>query len=224
MSGRRARVLIARGALVLVLACALFARAIDLRQMRATIDALQSPEATTRYLSWRALIDELQRVPSEPTRLQRVNEFFNRTIHYSDDMTVWHQEDYWATPIEMLGVGAGDCEDYAIGKYFTLLELGVPVKKLRMTYVLATVGGRYSHTTVAHMVLVYYATPDADPLVLDSLISDIQPASARPDLKPVYSFNASGVWLGAAASPTPVDRLSRWQDVLIKMRREGYEF
>jgi len=215
----------AGGACMLVLAVVLASRvgAIDLRAMRATIDALHDDAARERYSQWRGLIAELAGAP-EPVRLRRVNEFFNRTIRFADDQVVWHQEDYWATPLETLGAGAGDCEDYAIAKYFTLQELGIPVRKLRMTYVLATVGGRYSHTTVAHMVVAYYDTPDAEPLLLDSLIADIQSASERPDLKPVYSFNAQGVWMGTAPSPTPVDRLSRWQDVLIKMHKEGHVF
>jgi len=196
--------------------------ALDLRAMRAAIESWHSAPARERFERWRALVDETRGDP-EPARLKRVNEFFNRTIHFADDITVWHQEDYWATTLETLGAGAGDCEDYAIAKYFTLIEAGVEPGKLRMTYVIATIGGSRSHTTAPHMVLAYYPVPDGEPLLLDSLITDILPASERQDLKPVYSFNALGVWLGGARSPTPVDRLSRWQDVLIKMHREGHD-
>lgn len=196
--------------------------ALDLRAMRAAIDAWHSDDARNRYATWRTLAADLKRHP-ERDRLRLVNDFFNRAIQFSDDMSVWGQEDYWATPLETLGAGAGDCEDFAIAKYFTLLESGVPVHRLRLTYVLAHVGVQGT-TTVAHMVLTYFERPDADPLVLDSLTSEIRPAAGRPDLDPVYSFNGGGVWYGAASSPTPVDRLSRWQDVLIKMHKEGYEF
>lgn len=65
----------------------------------------------------------------------RVNQFFNSRIRFVDDMTVLGQEDYWATPVEALRKkGAGDCEDYALAKYFTLRELGVPASQLRITY------------------------------------------------------------------------------------------
>ena len=77
----------------------------------------------------------------------------------------------------------------------------------------------------AHMVLTYYASPDAVPLVLDSLIDAIKPASQRTDLLPVYAFNAEGVWLPGAKGNTRVSdtkRLSRWQDVLKKMQAEGF--
>ena len=42
------------------------------------------------------------------------------------------KKDYWATPIEFMGTGAGDCEDYAIAKYFSLINLGIPEDKLRI--------------------------------------------------------------------------------------------
>jgi hypothetical protein len=75
------------------------------------------------------------------------------------------------------------------------------------------------------MVLTYYASPQAMPLVLDSLIDDIRPASQRTDLLPVYSFNANGLWLPGAKGNQRVSdskRLSRWQDVLKKMQAEGF--
>ncbi|PAS95748.1 MAG: hypothetical protein BSR46_16480 [Candidatus Dactylopiibacterium carminicum] len=60
------------------------------------------------------------------------------------------------------------------------------------------------------MVLGYYEQPGSDPLVLDNLRSDILPASQRPDLTPVFSFNAEGVWTaGSSGAGAPVERLSR---------------
>ncbi len=67
--------------------------------------------------------------------------------------------------------------------------------------------------------------PDAVPLVLDSLMDEILPATRRTDLVPVYSFNAEGLYLpGAKVNKKVGDtkRLSRWLDVLRKMRAEGF--
>lgn len=164
---------------------------------------------------WRDLAEEEQ--------LRRVNEFFNRRTRFADDTVVWAQADYWATPLETLGRGAGDCEDFVFAKYFTLRELGVAEGRLRMTYVRARIGGPASSITQAHMVLSYYPTPEAVPLVLDNLITEIRPASARPDLAPVFSFNMQGVFVGGAAqASTPVDRVSRWRELILRMRSEGY--
>ncbi len=156
----------------------------------------------------------------EKDKLAVANDFWNRALLSGDDITIWGKDDYWATPLESLGKGAGDCEDYVIGKYFTLLSMGVPANKLRFIYVRARIGGPASSSQVAHMVLGYYETPNAVPLVLDSLISTILPASQRRDLTPVFSFNADGVYVDGKPA-APVDRLSRWRDLLQRMEREG---
>ncbi len=170
---------------------------------------------------WEAVLQD-SRSLSEENKLKRVNEFFNRQVRYDDDIRVWGVPDYWATPLEFMGKGVGDCEDFSLAKYFSLREIGVAPEKLRMTYVRARIGGPNSTLTQAHMVLAYYPQPDAEPLILDNLISEIRPASRRTDLTPVYSFNTTGVFAGTATQPAAsVDRLSRWKDLLMKMRTEG---
>ncbi len=116
--------------------------------------------------------------------LQIVNDAINRQVKWVDDNTHWGMEDYWATPAESVGSAGGDCEDFSIAKYYLLKELGVPLERLRITYVRALkLNGQ------AHMVLAYYATPDADPMILDNLDARVKSASQRDDLEPVYSFN-----------------------------------
>ena len=171
-----------------------------------------------RIDAWQHLL-ATQKQLSEPEQLNVVNLFFNRQMRYQEDIDLWHEVDYWETPIEALWKGAGDCEDYAIAKYFSLRHLGVASEKLRITYVKALTQNR------AHMVLTYYSSPEAEPLVLDSLIDAIKPASQRKDLLPVYSFNAEGLWLPGTKGNKKVGdtkRLSRWQDVLKKMQAEGF--
>ena len=75
------------------------------------------------------------------------------------------------------------------------------------------------------MVLTYYPSPGAEPLVLDNLISAIRPAGQRNALKPVYAFNAEGLWVPGPQGGKQVGdskRLSRWQDLLKKMQAEGF--
>jgi len=175
-------------------------------------------DALPRIAAWQDLLQDSGALP-EREQLAEVNRFFNRNIQFSDDIWVWEQDDYWATPVESLIRGAGDCEDYALAKYFTLRRLGVPSEKLRITYVKAL------RLNQAHMVLTYYATPGADPLVLDNIDGVIRPASQRSDLLPVYAFNAEGLYLpsaGGGKRSGDGKRLSRWQDVLRKMHAEGF--
>lgn len=162
-------------------------------------------------------------------KLATVNVFFNRRILFRDDIEVWGQLDYWASPLEALWKGQGDCEDYAIAKYFSLLAVGMAPKRLRMVYVRASLGGA-GGSQVAHMVLAYYppmaGQPDSmttDPWILDNLIGEIRPASQRPDLTPVFSFSVDGLWQGTSGGSAgdPLARLSRWRDVIDKARDEG---
>jgi predicted transglutaminase-like cysteine proteinase len=165
---------------------------------------------------------------SEQDKILRVNEFFNRRIQFGEDQAIWGENDYWATPLELMGKGAGDCEDFAIAKYFSLRELGVAEERLRITYVRARIGGPRSDVTQAHMILGYYEDPLGEPLILDNLITEVRPASRRGDLTPVFSFNGEGVWTGSGASEkkdaaSSTARLSRWRDLIARMRAEGFE-
>ncbi|MBJ7223840.1 transglutaminase-like cysteine peptidase [Brenneria sp. L3-3C-1] len=187
-------------------------------QRTAQLYGPATPAASRRIDEWQALLIS-QRNADEQQQLEAVNRFFNDRLQFRDDTVIWGQEDYWASPIEALRKGAADCEDYAIAKYFTLRHLGVAGEKLRITYVKAL------RLNKAHMVLTYYPTPTAIPLVLDNLINNIQPATQRTDLLPVYSFNGEGLWLPGAGGNKRVGdskRLSRWQELLTKMRAEGF--
>ncbi|MFA7384002.1 MAG: transglutaminase-like cysteine peptidase [Desulfurivibrionaceae bacterium] len=171
---------------------------------------------------WRQLLAGSAEL-SENEQLRAVNDFINRKVRFSNDADIWGKPDYWATPLETLGRGMGDCEDFSIAKYISLKLLGVPGEKLRMTYVKASLGGTYSQITQAHMVLGYYPTPTGEPLILDNLSPDILPASRRRDLHPVFSFSMENLWVGTSAMPAAnaSARLSHWRDVLNRMRGEG---
>lgn len=146
--------------------------------------------------------------------LQRTNTFFNQ-VPYFNDIRHWGVEDYWATPVEMLGSFGGDCEDYSVGKYLSLKDLGVPIERLRITYV------RALRLNEAHMVLAYYPQPNAEPLILDNLIPEIKLASQRPDLEPVYSFNDDDLWLASGAQRKGGSSQVRlWKDMLDKLAKE----
>ena len=150
---------------------------------------------------------------TELEALQTVNSYFNR-IPFLADSIHWSAEDYWATPAETVSSNGGDCEDYAIAKYFLLKESGVPVEKLRITYVKATTLNQ------AHMVLAYYAAPGAEPLILDNLEDRVRPASDRPDLVPVYSFNDDDVVLARDSRKASPLQIRAWRDLLAKLEAE----
>jgi len=211
----------------MVLACSVSAL---LAYSAGNLDTLQTSfvqrwgaAAQPKFDNWRKLINGLMD-SSDAERMKRINGFFNQQIQFGEDIVIWGQLDYWATPIETLGRSAGDCEDFAIAKYFSLLQVGVQPDKLRLIYVRAKTGT--TDATQAHMVLAYYPTPDAEPLIMDNLIGEIRPASRRPDLVPVFSFNSTGVFAGVAGGGVAAGgpgRLSRWEDLLRRAKAEGFE-
>jgi predicted transglutaminase-like cysteine proteinase len=232
---RQPRILGFQPLIIALLVFTLLSFGADLR----AFDALRMEQAAVRQggaatLGLKALQALLSRAAdqTDDARLDAVNQFFNRRIQFRSDQEVWGLADYWASPIELLEKGQGDCEDYVIAKYFSLLALGMPTAKLRLVYVRAQLGGE-GGVVQAHMVLAYYPTPpttpvpnavQAEPLILDNLISDIRPASRRPDLTPVFSFNSDGLWQGVNGAPDgdPLVRLSRWRDVVVKAKAEGF--
>lgn len=192
----------------------------DLAPTDAEINAVgrkHGPAAAGRLQKWREILYSARSL-EEPKKLELVNRFFN-TLPFVSDQEHWGKEDYWATPIEFLATDGGDCEDFAIAKYLTLREIGVPAERLRITYVKATTLNQ------AHMVLTYYPTPDAEPAVLDNLRPDILPASQRQDLIPVYSFNGDSLWLakeltGRGQFLGGSERIGLWRDLLRRLKHE----
>lgn len=169
-------------------------------------------QAAPRLKIWQQLVRNNRNAAGSGLKL--VNGFFNQVPYFSD-LKHWHTVDYWATPTEMLATFGGDCEDYSIGKYLSLKDMGVPVEKLRITYVRAVNLGE------SHMVLAYYPTPDADPLILDNLIGDIKPASQRTDLQPVYGFNDDDLWMeGSSGQKGGASNVRLWRQLLQKLQKE----
>jgi len=171
------------------------------------------------YAEWKRMLDGSVSIPPAQ-KLARVNDFFNQRIQAGDDQRIWGRTDYWATPGEVLGSGRGDSVDIALAKYFTLLALNIAPEQLRLVYVQPR--GEPKGGPV-HMVLAWYEASGRDPLLLD--VGAVQPASKRPDLQPVFSFNSLGVWdetAKAVAAGEP-GRLAIWEDVLRRARAEGFE-
>lgn len=175
--------------------------------------------AGLRVKAWLELTHVLQQ-SSLKTQLDEVNSFFNQLV-FIDDIKLWGQEDYWATPTQFLDVGGGDCEDFSIAKYTTLRKLGIDDKKLRLIYVKSLSLNQF------HMVVAYYETPNSMPLILDNLDGEIKPANQRADLVPIYSFNATNLWVikgqangGQTVLAGDASKLSLWQGLRQRSRQD----
>lgn len=132
-----------------------------------------------------------------------INIRHNSAIRYWPD-----KEDTWQTPLETKERGAGDCEDFAIAKYFDLLDKNLD--ELFICYVMHKRLG-------AHMVCV------ADGLVLDNLNSDLRPLDGHEDLIPVWAFNVNSAFIfkNGERPEFPVTNIRKWQKLLNKVEAGG---
>lgn len=187
----------------------------------AYIEEHYGGRAQSTMKDWEQLVSD-SRDLAESDKLRAANLFFNKRIWFLDDREHWDREDYWATPMQTMATLGGDCEDFVIAKYFTLREIGVADQRLRLTYVRSTLIDK------PHMILAYYRTPSAAPLVLDNLMDDIKPASERPDLTPVYSFNGQSLWqakeFGRGRQIGSAGSVELWVDVTQRMRQEAFPY
>ena len=121
-------------------------------------------------------------------KARAVNVFFNRWP-YKIDMDVYKIEDYWATPAEFMK-RSGDCEDYAITKFYALLKLGVDPDILRVVALRDTI------RNLGHAVLVVYSEGDA--YVLDNLTDMVMTHTRYKQYAPQYSVNRIYRWAHVA--------------------------
>lgn len=117
-------------------------------------------------------------------KLKLVNGYLNSLNAHYDDKD--NKKDYWSTRGEFLSRGGGDCEDYAIAKYYTLKDLGFDTKNMCLLVVKEKYSGFY------HMVLSVWQKDKNQPLILDNLSFKVLRANKRVDLKPHTCINENG--------------------------------
>ena len=156
------------------------------KQEKKIIKEHYSSIAIARIEDYLATLQQLATLPNT-SRIIQTNTYLNSLLPQYDD-TQYQKEDYWQTPKEFLMRGAGDCEDYAIIKYFTLIKLGVDRRKLFLTSVKEKFSGG------SHMVLSYFERENRSPLILDNLSFRVLDLQTREDLEAKLFINESGVY------------------------------
>lgn len=145
-----------------------------------------------RLREWRALLRRLEGAPREQ-QLAAVNGFVNGRP-YREDALNFGRSDYWAAPLEFLR-HAGDCEDYAIMKYVSLRDLGVPEAQMRLVVV------RDVRRDAVHAVLAVETVGEVR--ILDNLSAAVLPQERVSHYQPYYSVNATGRWMHAPPPGMP---------------------
>jgi predicted transglutaminase-like cysteine proteinase len=110
-------------------------------------------------------------------------------------MSDWAQygyADFWASPLQTLSSGAGDCEDYAIVKYVALRHLGIAPNDLRLLIV------RDSMRQAVHAVVtVHY---EREWLILDNRTFAMLNAEQARHYYPLFVLDYRGARTFATAA------------------------
>ncbi|MET3898965.1 putative transglutaminase-like cysteine proteinase [Devosia sp. UYZn731] len=120
---------------------------------------------------------------SDLAMLGLVNRSVNGAMKYREDTALWGVGDYWATPSEIARKGAGDCEDFAIAKFWLLRSLGVPAEQLQLVVLQDTRRQLFHAVLVAHI--------GAGSYVLDNVTSRLNLDTAYAQYQPIMSFSGS---------------------------------
>jgi len=153
----------------------------------AYADACEGPLRSLGYVLRRA--GELDR----DRQLRLVNHYVNRRRYRRDRRATAVSVDpggqaelrnHWSTLLQFLERG-GDCEDYAVAKYFMLRELGVPAEDMRIVVT------RERRVRGYHAVLAV-RRDDGSVRFLDTDNSISRPQSYR--YRYIYALNEQGIW------------------------------
>lgn len=171
--------------------------------------------AKNRIVDYSQTLEKLKKFPQDE-QLLRVNFYLNQ-LPFKPDIINNNNSDYWGTPKEFLTCGYGDCEDYAIIKYFTLLKLGFEKEKLFIT----TSHEKYSNQ--AHMVLSYFKSKNEPPLILDSISYKVLNLGKRVDLEAKIFINEDGSYKidGDNNLVKVGDAPEKFKELLKKVKLEG---
>jgi predicted transglutaminase-like cysteine proteinase len=185
-----------------------------------TADELNAIEKKYGFIAKNRVMDyqeNLSLMQTQPTSIQlfKINFYLNQLLPQYDDV-IQKKEDHWATPKEFLTTGYGDCEDYVIIKYFTLINLGFDEKNLFITVVKEKFRGGH------HMVLSYYQAKDESPLVLDNLSFKILSLEQREDLEADMFINSTGVYKYQNAKLLKIaSKYAPYEELLKKIEKEN---
>lgn len=152
--------------------------------LAARVEAERAAPPSRELRAWLRALARLEGKPFE-RQVEAVNAIVNAGRWVSDDDN-YGSSDLWATPGQFLARG-GDCEDYAIAKFFSLARLGVATERMRILVV------HDAGRDLVHAVLAL--ATERGMLVLDNLNPEVLPFERVPHYRPLYSVNLDSLWL-----------------------------
>ncbi len=146
--------------------------------------AAQSRAASTgKVREWKSFLGTL-RGADPATQIEAVNQYMN-DVTYITDKKNYGRDDYWATVSEFLERG-GDCEDYALAKYHSLIQLGFQPKQLRLV-ILYDENKHINHAVLA-------VAHQGAWKILDNQSQTVRNDDEISYYKPIYAISRNNWW------------------------------
>lgn len=123
---------------------------------------------------------ELQKIQKR-NQLETLNSKVNKIISYTPDDKLYGKADHWASFDEISNSLAGDCEDYALLKYWALRKLGVPAESMHILVFYDKI------VKIHHAVLV--VKEGSKQMVLDNRAQNPYNLSVLSDISPNMAIN-----------------------------------
>lgn len=120
-------------------------------------------------------------ITSRKNLISDINTNINNLIKYTSDENLYGTEDHWANFEEISDSLSGDCEDFALLKYWTLRKLGIPAKSMHILIFYDKI------VRIHHAVLV--VAKGKDQLVLDNRTDTIIKIEKLTDIAPNMAIN-----------------------------------
>jgi predicted transglutaminase-like cysteine proteinase len=155
----------------------------------AEVDCTEHRFNRCHLRDWLGFLEEIRSLPPSE-QLVRVNRYANEK-RYVLDIDNYNMVDYWAIARQFLYNG-GDCEDYAITKFFSLRWLGFRQQQLRIVVLQDT------NLRIPHAVLA--VSMDNDIRILDNQLRQVVTHRQIVHYVPVYSINEHNWWIHTPAS------------------------
>lgn len=123
-------------------------------------------------------------------KVSAINGFINFQAKSGTDEELYGLTEKWAAPAEFFRLARGDCEDFAIAKYFVLREHGFSAEELRLLIVREN--GNAGHMLLAVLLdgRIYIVDNNSRPRGL--VLPENEHLSRYYSLR--FAFNENGVW------------------------------
>jgi len=113
-------------------------------------------------------------------KISLINNYYNK-FKYISDKKLWNKRDYWVSPSEFNIIRYGDCDDFALAKYYMLKKMDIGVTQ-DIYYV-------YTKKKQAHAITLVKLN-NGITYVLDNLRGKIKPLSETYYRKKlIFSYN-----------------------------------